>query len=127
MLPASVKGSAMSLQSLLHDERAIIGALLDDAFSRGYLVSVYDGEEWALTASDSRPAVEANVGATDATTLRFRDPARVDQHGKSASVGSVFLVHGNGSDVIADYSDNADTAALLAPALALADRLAVVS
>lgn len=114
----------MSLQSLLHDERAIIGALLDDAFSRGYLVSVYDGEEWALTASDSRPAVEANVGATDATTLRFRDPARLDQFGKAETVGRVFLVHGNGCDVIADYSDNAETAALLVSALAVADRMA---
>lgn len=117
----------MSLSALLSDERQIIDAILDAALSRGLRVSVYDGEEWALTGSDSRPAIAANVGATGYTTLRFRDPARVDQRGNPASVGSVFLVHGNGSDVIADYSDNAETAGLLAPALALADRLAVVS
>lgn len=117
----------MSLSALLSDERQIIDAILDAALSRGLLVSVYDGEDWALNASDSRPAIAANVGATDATSLRFRDPARFDQHGKPASVGSVFLVHGNGSDVISDYSDNAEMAGLLAPALALADRLAVAS
>lgn len=43
------------------------------------------------------------------------------------SVGSVFLVHGNGCDVIGDYSDNPATAGLLAPALAVADRLSVAS
>lgn len=117
----------MSLSALLSDERQIIDAILDAALSRGLVVSVYDGEEWALSGSDSRPAIAANVGATGYTTLRFRDPARVDQHGKPASVGSVFLVHGNGCDVIADYSDNPEIARLLEPALALADRLSVVS
>ena len=117
----------MSLSALLSDERQIIDAILDAALGRGLLVSVHDGEEWALTGSDSRPAIAADVGATDCTTLRFHDPARFDQHGKPASVGSVFLVHGNGSDVIADYSDNAETSGLLAPALDLAERLAEVS
>ena len=119
----------MSLSALLSDERQIIDAILDAALSRGLLVSVYDGEEWALTGSDSRPAIAANVGATGYTTLRFRNASRSYSDGVPSRelVGSVYLVHGNGSDVIADYSDNAETAALLAPALALADRLAVVS
>ena len=117
----------MSLSALLSDERQIIDAILEAALSRGLLVSVYDGEEWALTGSDSRPAIAANVGVTDCTTLRFRDPSDRDSLQRARVVGSVFLVHGNGSDVIADYSDNAETAGLLAPALALADRLAVVS
>lgn len=117
----------MSLSALLSDERQIIDAILDAALGRGFVVSIYDGEEWALTGSDSRPAIAANVGATGYTTLRFRDPSNRDSLQRAGVVGSVYLVHGNGSDVIADYSDNADIAALLAPALALADRLAVVS
>lgn len=113
------------MQYLPHDERQIIDAILDAALSRGLVVSVYDGEEWALTGSDSRPAIVREVGATDCTTLRFRDPARLDERGKPASVGSVFLVHGNGCDVIADYSDSPAMAALLAPALAVAERAAL--
>lgn len=116
----------MSLSALLSDERQIITAILDAAALSDFLVSVYDGEEWALTASDSRPAIAAVVGATDCTTLRFRR-RRLGVDGRPSSVGSVFLVHGNGCDVIADYSDNAETARLLEPALALADRLSVVS
>ena len=116
----------MSLSALSPDERQIVGAILDAALARGFVVSVYDGEEWALTGSDSRPAIAREVGATDCTTLRFRDPARLDGRGKAASVGSVFLVHGNGCDVIGDYSDNPATVGLLAPALAVADRLSAV-
>lgn len=111
----------MSLQSLRHDERQIISALLDDAASAGFVVSVYDGEEWALKVSASRSDIAANVGATDETTLRFRDPSRLDPHGKAATVGQVFLVHGNGCDVISDYSDNADTRSLVTRATFVSD------
>lgn len=115
----------MALCNLPSDERAIISAVLDAALSRGLRVSVCDGEEWQLTGSDSLPAISSCVGLTDATTLRFRDPSRFDARGKPAAVGSVFLVHGNGRDVMADWSDNSGMAALLAPALALADEMAV--
>ena len=88
----------MSLSALLSDERQIIDAILDAASLSDFLVSVYDGEEWALTVSDSRPAIAAVVGATDCTTLRFRR-RRLGADGRPSSVGSVFLVHGNGCDV----------------------------
>jgi hypothetical protein len=111
----------MSLQALPHDERQIITALLDAADAAGLRVSVYDGEEWAVVSSDNRALLSLNIGTTDATTLRFRDPKRRDADGNLLTIGSVFLVHGNGRDVIADHSDNAETEALVAPAMALAD------
>lgn len=116
----------MSLSALPSDERQIIDAILDAALGGGFVVSVYDGEEWALAGSDSRPAIAREIGATDLTTLLFRDPASRDGRGKPALVGSVLLVHGNGSDVIGDYSDDEAMAGLLAPALAVADRLSAV-
>lgn len=117
----------MAMIDLPSDERAIIAQLLDDAAAAGYLVSVHDGEGFAVRISSDQTAIRLAIGDTDETMLLFRDPARVDQHGKPALVGFVSLVHGNGFSVIHDFSDNAETAGFLAPALALADRLAVVS
>lgn len=104
------------------DEKQIIAAVLDAALSAGLRVSVWDGEEWALKATADRAAIEAAIGATGETVLRFRDPAAVSA---SRVVGSVSFIHGNGCDVIRDYSDSARMVRLLAPALALADGLAV--
>lgn len=115
------------MQFLPDDERKIISRLLDDAASAGFIVSVFDGEEWALTASSDFPAVAALVGATDETTLRFRDPEIMNERGKPALVGFVYLVHGNGCDVISDYSDTPALSALLAGASGVAERLAVLA
>lgn len=111
----------MSLSSLLLDERQVIAALLNAALSRGLVCSVYDGEEWALDRSADRAAIEAVIGATGETLLRFRDGARFPDPNFSRVVGQVYLVHGNGSDVLADWTDSDEMAALLAPALAVSD------
>lgn len=113
----------MTLSVLSSDEQTIIGAILDAAFAAGYLVSVYDGEEWPLISSDFRPAIEEVIGDTDTTTLRFRTRARLNNAGMPAKVGSVFLVHGNDYDVISDCSDNHETAVLLHHAECVAERL----
>ena len=93
----------MAMIDLPSDERAIIAQLLDDAAAAGYLVSVHDGEGFAVRISSDQTAIRLAIGDTDETTLLFRDPARVDQHGKPALVGFVFLVHGNGFSVIHDF------------------------
>lgn len=107
------------MEHLPSDERRVIAAVLDEAARLGLRVSVWDGEEWVLKASDNFAAVRREIGASDTTTLRFR-AASIGTDGRRASVGSVFLVHGNGADVLADWSDNSATAALLAPALTVA-------
>ena len=119
----------MAMIDLPSDERAIIAQLLDDAAAAGYLVSVHDGEGFAVRISSDQTAIRLAIGDTDEATLRFRDASRSYSDGAQSRelVGWVYLIHGNGADVISDYSDNAETAGLLAPALALADRLAVVS
>lgn len=114
----------MAMTDLSYSERLIISVLLDDAAAAGYLVSVYDGEEWACNQSADQTAVRLVIGDTDETTLRFRNPAALDDCGKPEVVGSVALIHGNGADVISDYSDNPAMCAVLDRANAVADGLA---
>lgn len=116
----------MAFSALPLSERKIIGAILDAAASRGLLVSVFDGEEWALKASADFVAARSVIGATCETTLRFRNPAGLDADTVPASVGAVSLIHGNGCDVIHDFTDSPEMAGLLAGALALSDQLGVV-
>jgi len=106
------------MKHLQFDEAKICGSVVDEALRRGLLVSVYDGEEWTLKASANRDAISEVVGITCETVLVFRDPAKLD-HGQPSRVGKVFLVHGNGCDVISDYTDNSEMAAILAPASAV--------
>jgi hypothetical protein len=110
------------MNGLSHPERKIIRTILDDAAARDLLVSVYDGEEWALTASDNMLSVAREIGNTCTTTLRFRKAA-LGADGKPEVVGSVFLVHGNDCDVISDYSDNPAMSELLMRATLLAEAL----
>lgn len=117
----------MSLFDLCPHERQIIAQLLDDAGRSGFLVSVFDGEGYAVKQSSDQTAIRLNIGATDETTLVFRDPARLDDNGNPARVGTVFLVHGNGADVLSDWSDNGPTRVLLSSALAVANRLSVAA
>lgn len=108
-------------------ERKIIGALLVDAIEQGLLISVYDGEVWTVKVSASLREIRDAIGTTDMTVLRFRKPAMGGDTDKSPkSVGSVVLIHGNECDVISDYTDNEQMAALLKRASAIADNLALV-
>lgn len=113
------------LSQLPYDERLIIQQIIRSALDRGLLVSVFDGEEWPLILSSNEAAIAAEIGATDETALRFRDPKRLNENGKPDTVGTVYLVHGNGGcDVISDHTDSPEMAALLSVASALAERLA---
>jgi hypothetical protein len=99
-------------------ERQIIDLIIHDALKAGLTISVYDGEEWPLKRSTDYEAITAEVHATCETLFLFR----IAETG--AKFGSVYLVHGNDCDVISDYSDNPQTEAILANALALAERFA---
>jgi len=81
------------------DEQRIVGKLIREALDEDLTISVFDGEEWALKTSTDYEAITKEVAATDITELRFRDKNR-------KSVGWAMLVHGNGEDVISDYTDN---------------------
>lgn len=95
----------------LADERAIVDRLIRGGLERGYQVSVSDGEEWAIKLSTDYAAITAKVAATDTTILHFTNPAQAD---RIIGRGSVLLIHGNGSDVVSDHTDNDMTADLVA-------------
>lgn len=86
-------------------ELAIVDALIRTGLSRGWAISIYDGEELSLRRSTSYSAITHEIAATDVTELRFWSPTpRID--GRPLRIGSVMLVHGNDGDVIADCTDN---------------------
>lgn len=82
-------------------EARIISALIDAVLSRGYEISIYDGEEMALTRSTDRSKIQAEVAATDLTYLWFSR--------RGIMKGYILCVHGNGEDVLSDGTDNKET------------------
>ena len=84
------------------DERKIIDAILNEAVvKRGLAISVFDGEETVLVASSDLEAITSEIGATEETTLRLRNPLE-----NNKLVGNIWLVHGNGYDVVCDHSES---------------------
>ena len=79
-------------------EKAIITKLVDHALAAEYFISVWDGEEFAITKSRDRKSVLESIGATECEALVFHDVA--DKH-----LGQVTLIYGNEPGVVmADYS-----------------------
>lgn len=88
-------------------EASIIGRIIKTALARGYTVSVGDDVEWFIRRSTDFDKISSEVAATDFTYLSFFSANREDH------IGVIFLVHGNGSDVVSDHSDNELTASLV--------------
>lgn len=81
------------------DEQKIVRRLILRALDKGWVVSVFDGEEWPVKKSNDFEKITAEIAATDETQLRFRNA-------DGETRGWMLLVHGNGDEVIADYTDN---------------------
>ncbi|MFU1607347.1 hypothetical protein ACM25O_13260 [Sulfitobacter pontiacus] len=99
-------------------EGRIIAKILDAAFADPLMqIEVSDEVEVSVQRTRDRRLIEAETAATGITYYHFiRD---------GALTGAVMLVHGNEADVISDYSANTATEALLAPANALAEEIAL--
>lgn len=80
-------------------EATIINRLISEILQRGLLISVYDGEEWAVKKSSDRAEIQRNTAATDETYFRV---CKADD----TTVGTITLIHGNWSEVISDHTDN---------------------
>ena len=80
-------------------ERRIVRKMIKDALAKGWTISVFDGEEWALKRSRKEHDVLEALCSTDSDTLKFRDKL-------ARPIGNVMLVWGNDEDVISDHSDN---------------------
>lgn len=94
-------------------ERQIIEKIVDSALAAEFILSVWDGMDWAVERSADKDAIMKEVAATDVTFLYVYD---------SAYRGWIMLVHGNDCDVITDHIDNDTIQGLLVEAEALADK-----
>jgi hypothetical protein len=79
-------------------EAKIIDGVIDRALARGLVISVYDGEEYPIVRSTDKAAIQAETAATDETVYVLRNGTE--------RIGSVTFIHGNGPDVLSDYSWN---------------------
>jgi hypothetical protein len=80
-------------------EANIINGVIDRALKQGLVISVYDGEEFPIVRSTDKAAIQAETAATDETVYILRNGTE--------RIGSVTFIHGNGPDVLSDYSWNA--------------------
>ena len=85
------------MNQIVEMEFRIISTLVDELLGHGFKLSVHDGEEWTVTASDHKQEVLRALHTVDNNGLRATHP--------DGTMGAVFLVYGNsGWDVICDYT-----------------------
>jgi hypothetical protein len=83
-------------------EKAIARALAKDAIARGYVVSVFNGENFEIQFSRNVSKIVAALGTTDEEWMKIAEPI---EGGKFRKIGAFYLVYGNsGYDVVSDYS-----------------------
>lgn len=116
--PAQNK-SQRALNTRIANEKKAVKKIVERAIRLGYMVSLYDGEEYTVKRSVDKAAIMAAVYTTDMDRLYFRVKTTGEQ------VGSVLLVYGNSaSEVMADWSDCPEVDDILADAKKFCDQLA---
>lgn len=78
-------------------ERQIIGRILNRALTRGYEITVNDGEAVTISRSTDLGALRTAIGHTEETYLHIYIEGR--------PCGWIWLVHGNEEDVVTDLTD----------------------
>lgn len=81
-------------------EKRIANKLFSVILSKGYLISIHDGEEYVLKGSDNLVKCLKAIMSTDEDIISVSN-----KEGKKLAF--IYLVYGNdGYDVISDYSAN---------------------
>jgi len=78
-------------------ERRIIGAAVRIILDQGLMITVWDGEEVALSASVNPDDILGVIGDTDITIFNVQ---KVDGY----MHGFIVFIHGNNEDVLSDHS-----------------------
>ena len=110
-----MKGNVMTkvLEYANADEARAARKLVKLALAKGYLVTVYDGEEYTLERSSDKNAILAALCTTGRDALRFTTV-------EGERIGVIGLVWGNSAEeLISDCSDNRKTEAFYEEWLAL--------
>jgi hypothetical protein len=79
-------------------EQRLARRLVKRLLAAGLALSIYDGEEWALTRSRDLDAIWGALGETDSDLIRAYDS-------QGEHVGFVTLIWGNGEDLLSDWTD----------------------
>lgn len=103
----------------LKPECEIISRVITNALKAGYHISVHDGEEFTLRHTRDRAKIEAACFATDRTALCLSE-GKAPPH--ALYTGFVEFIHGNGVDVIHDYSQRPVIEKIVKPAQDFADK-----
>lgn len=85
-------------------EARIINKLITAILKHGdgkLVARVFDGETWASDWTRDRAELQRCIASTDETRISIADFAGPNGFTR---VGAVFLIHGNGEDVISDWS-----------------------
>lgn len=90
-------------------ERGIATKLVQAIHKAGFVISVHDGEEFNCEDLSKLASVRAHLATTGEDRLFFRKP------GETQYAGWIWLIFGNGEDLISDYTANETTEALVAP------------
>ena len=99
----------MSFQRANETERRIANKLVKAILAEGYVISVFDCEEFNSHDLDSLKAVQDHLATTDDDRVYFRKP------GEEQYAGWVWLIWGNREDLISDYTANDVTDAIVDP------------
>jgi hypothetical protein len=98
-------------------ERKIATKLIDTALAAGATVSVNDGEQTTLSWSTDRTAIFEAMATTDEDVIRVSLP-------DTTKPIMVYLIYGNGADLISDSSSSPAAQAFLKPIEDYAEQLA---
>lgn len=93
-------------------ETKIIRAIATKVVENNYTISVFDGEEYPVKKSGNVEDIMSAVGATDETTFRIRNEG-------GETIGFIYFVHGNGEDVVSDWSDAPEIESIVRPIVGL--------
>ena len=84
-------------------EEFYVRKLVRNILSRGYTISVNDGEEWTVVDSRGEEIIMAALGTTEMDHIKMKDPLDYK------ALGIFTMVYGNdpeGEEVVADHTDN---------------------
>ena len=94
-----------------HDALTILTRLITTAIDRGYVISVNDGEGWAVKSSTDRSAILGAINSVEESSIRLR------HRDTGESIGSVVIVPSNCDDVLCDWTDTPEMNVLIEPLL----------
>lgn len=81
------------------DERYVVKKIVGRALDKGYLVTVFDGEEFPVLHSDDMEEIMRDLGHCEEEWLYI-------ENADLRKIGTIYLVYGNDADeVVCDCTD----------------------